>query len=1059
MFRFSKCLLEGRNKIILILLSTFFIITVSSTIHCNSHPCVNGICLDENNSSYSCYCIDGYTGLNCEINFDDCWSNPCENGATCYDAVAAYNCSCPEGFVGSNCEQKYSECLNQPCLNNGTCVDYNGFMCQCPEGYSGEYCEIDVSVCNETICKNSGECVEGPGSTFSCRCPEGWTGEFCEEDINECLGSPCQNGGLCINIPASYTCACLFGFTGKDCDKVIILCDPNPCKNNAICLFEDFQPICYCVPDYHGVLCELKYDDCAAKFAKCENGGTCIDGINSFTCSCPIQYSGEMCNDYIGFNFSTIPPEIDDNFSKSRPTTMPSETTSVTISSENVITTPPTFIDSNEINFTDSPPLIPITKSVNVTIDIVSPTIPSTVMGQVTPKQNETSFGNFSTQTTTEIYGKSFNGNTIFIEETITSGFKTMPMTTTISSNFSISTTDQKNLLETTSPEEMTTIEDKMPILTTTMKSVSVTSSTESSILTSELSTSFKSSITTEESFPKSTFTTFESITITPPTDGYLFACNLQQCANTSLCLFNFTKCDCSYENNCKLTSSIKNAAFNGKSYIRQQVPFAKNDTFHIALTIRTKAKSGIIIHAFFDDERFILLYVEMGQLKFQFSCGLQTMLFGEIDSPINNGFNVNIEMRFHYIVEEKTDKCSATLLLNNTMAMSGEQILPSHEIVPQIARLHLGGIPIAFTYNLPEIALGFLGCMSSLKINNIDRNFATDSIEIFQVEECTSFLCLSNPCSNSGACEEMDGTIRCKCPLGFSGDFCEKSACDNNPCHLGATCITYPGTTFLCICPLGMHGLYCEEDFAILQPSFSTFMSSLSSYMAYGVPASIRDGMELKFSVLPHTVEQISLIAYLGQSGTRAEITDHFSVTFVRGYIMLTWDLGSGIRRIFTDKPLNMKTQKVHILRVGRKGREAWLSIEGIGNISGETPGSLTRLDVAPILYIGGHKSKNFENLPHDLPLHTGFSGCIYDIELRTEDNVFPITKSSPATGRGVGECHRVECSHNSCKNGAVCLNHGPTYSCICMKDWEGTDCSIPSVNCTSSKCQKLDN
>lgn len=166
-------------------------------------------------------------------------------------------------------------------------------------------------------------------------------------------------------------------------------------------------------------------------------------------------------------------------------------------------------------------------------------------MGQVTPKQNETitekdGFGNFSTPTTTEIYGKSFNGNTIFIEETMTSGFKTMPMTTTIASNFSISTTDERNLLETTSAEEMTTIEDKMAILTTTMKSVSVT--TESSILTSELSTSFKSSITTEESFPKSTFTTFESITITPPTDGYLFACNLQQCANTSLCLFNFTK-------------------------------------------------------------------------------------------------------------------------------------------------------------------------------------------------------------------------------------------------------------------------------------------------------------------------------------------------------------------------------------------------------------------------------------------------------------------------------------------------------------------------------------
>lgn len=64
---------------------------------------------------------------------------------------------------------------------------------------------------------------------------------------------------------------------------------------------------------------------------------------------------------------------------------------------------------------------------------------------------------------------------------------------------------------------------------------------------------------------------------------------------------------------------------------------------------------------------------------------------------------------------------------------------------------------------------------------------------------------------------------------------------------------------------------------------------------------------------------------------------------------------------------------------------------------------------------FIGGHKSKNFEMLPHDLPLHTGFSGCIFDIELRTKDTVFPVTSSSPATGRGVGECHRNECIRHS--------------------------------------------
>ena len=34
-------------------------------------------------------------------------------------------------------------------------------------------------------------------------------------------------------------------------------------------------------------------DDCSPK--PCQNGGTCTDGINSFTCSCVMGYSGNNC--------------------------------------------------------------------------------------------------------------------------------------------------------------------------------------------------------------------------------------------------------------------------------------------------------------------------------------------------------------------------------------------------------------------------------------------------------------------------------------------------------------------------------------------------------------------------------------------------------------------------------------------------------------------------------------------------------------------------------------------------------------------------------------------
>lgn len=50
-------------------------------------------------------------------------------------------------------------------------------------------------------------------------------------------------------------------------------------------------------------------------------------------------------------------------------------------------------------------------------------------------------------------------------------------------------------------------------------------------------------------------------------------------------------------------------------------------------------------------------------------------------------------------------------------MAMSGEQMLSARTDIPQIVRVHFGGIPQAFSHYFPRIALGFIGCMSLLKV------------------------------------------------------------------------------------------------------------------------------------------------------------------------------------------------------------------------------------------------------------------------------------------------------------------------------------------------------
>lgn len=40
-----------------------------------------------------------------------------------------------------------------------------------------------------------------------------------------------------------------------------------------------------CVPGYQGVNCEYEVDECQNQ--PCQNGGTCVDLVNHFKCSCP----------------------------------------------------------------------------------------------------------------------------------------------------------------------------------------------------------------------------------------------------------------------------------------------------------------------------------------------------------------------------------------------------------------------------------------------------------------------------------------------------------------------------------------------------------------------------------------------------------------------------------------------------------------------------------------------------------------------------------------------------------------------------------------------------
>ncbi|XP_078383146.1 uncharacterized protein LOC144665726 isoform X2 [Oculina patagonica] len=133
---------------------------------CMSSPCLNnGMCVSiYANNGYSCFCMDGITGKNCETDVDECASNPCLNNGTCTDRVNGFECSCAPGFIGTRCETDVDECASNPCLNNGTCTDgVNGFECSCAPGFIGTRCETEnwLQMSPSSVCFGSKDDIYG----------------------------------------------------------------------------------------------------------------------------------------------------------------------------------------------------------------------------------------------------------------------------------------------------------------------------------------------------------------------------------------------------------------------------------------------------------------------------------------------------------------------------------------------------------------------------------------------------------------------------------------------------------------------------------------------------------------------------------------------------------------------------------------------------------------------------------------------------------------------------------------------------------------------------------
>ena len=139
----------------------------------------------EDAAGYLCSCADGYEGINCEIDIDECLSSPCQRGE-CINDIAKYTCVCPPGFQGENCGVEIDECTlyNDPC-EHGACIDREAdYKCVCQEGWGGKNCSVALTGCKTKRCLNDGVCapwlVGEDDHRFNCTCVSGFDGQLCQ---------------------------------------------------------------------------------------------------------------------------------------------------------------------------------------------------------------------------------------------------------------------------------------------------------------------------------------------------------------------------------------------------------------------------------------------------------------------------------------------------------------------------------------------------------------------------------------------------------------------------------------------------------------------------------------------------------------------------------------------------------------------------------------------------------------------------------------------------------------------------------------------------------------